>query len=286
MRVLMIDRDREHATSLAEALEVAGVSVTSEPTRSKVNAWIAEQTQPFEAILIDPAPQQNELRPFIMSVRRQTAAFTPIIVIAHTLDVPATFALGANDYVMKPASVTDVVKKIENAARLNAMTREMADIETDFPSKDGLIAKSAFNQLYIICLNRADRYGEFSYIITISIRDRDELLQKIGATRLAAVEETLKRTLARIRRLSDIAGHVGNGRFCIMLLRPVREDEPMLAVQRFSEAVRENMDLLTADAPDVHIDIELLEIPTGAQPYKKTLSHLDMPAPKVITDNA
>jgi len=260
MKLLVIDRDRANCEQMEEYLKDSGIEASFEPIRAK--AVDAFKAGGYDAIFIDPAPQ-GEVRPFVIGIRRSTASFPPIIVMAHDMTREQVMAVGGNAHLAKPLDKGDFLTKAQNAGRLSDVIRMMADDRADFPSKDGIIAKSAFNQLFITCLDRADRYGENSYLIFADVDNLDEIAAKDGAEAAATVADNLRRTISRTRRLSDIAGHIEQARFCLLLLRVAKEDEPFLAANRFAEALKENHDLISTSATPAVLKVWLFGIPSG-----------------------
>jgi len=263
MKILIIDRDRDNCEHMQEMLMDTGAEIIFEPIKNKAVDMMRQQT--YDAVFLDPTPQ-NELRAFIMGVRRTLGTFPPIIITGHDLDRKAVMAAGANDYLAKPFDKETLLKQVEGSARIVATSAQMADESEDFPSKDGIIAKSAFNQLYITCLDRADRHGERSFLIFAEVSNLDEIAAKDGPEAAAKVADALRKNISRTRRTSDIAGHIKPAQFCLLLLRPQREDEPFLAAKRFGDNLRENHDLISTTPTKAILKVWLLEIPTGAIP--------------------
>lgn len=269
MKVLIIDRDRDHCDQMRAVLEGAGATVTCEPIRSKAAELL--QRERFDATFIDPAPQNDELRAFIMRTRRSLGTFPPFIIMGTQITPLQAFSAGGNDYLKKPHSKEDVLIKAKNAARITEVSVQMADESEDFPSKAGLIAKSAFNQLFITCLDRADRHGEHSYLIFIAIDNLAEIAAKDGPEEAKKVADNLRKNISRTRRTSDIAGHIKTAEFCLLLLRPQREDEPFLAANRFAENLKENHDIISTSRTRALLKVWLLAIPTGEIPVEHVI---------------
>lgn len=265
MKVIVIDRDRDACEQLEGILKEMDAEVVFEPTKN--TAMESIKKSPYDVILFDPAPQ-NEIRSFIMGVRRSTNSFPPIVVMTHSLELKDVTAAGANEIIKKPIDKAEVTKKTRNAARISTVSRVMADETEDFPSKEGLIAKSAFNQLFITCLDRADRHGERSYLIFVAVDNLDEIARIDGAEQADKVANNLRKTISRTRRTSDIAGHIKKAEFCLLLLRPTREDEPFLAANRFAETLKENIDLIATSPTKAVVKVWLLAIPSGEIPVE------------------
>jgi len=269
MKVLVIDRDRDNCEQMEAIFNEAGIESTFETIRSK--AVDLFKTGTYDMILFDPVPQ-NDTRPFIIGVRRSTNSFPPIILMGHDLTQQQAAAVGGNALLHKPFEKPELLTKVRNAMRLTEASRMMADETNDFPSKDGIIAKSAFNQLFITCLDRADRYGEASYLIFVNIDNFAEIKEKDGEEAADLVADNLRRTISRTRRLSDIAGHIEKARFSLLLLRVLKEDEPFLAANRFDEALKEIHDLISTSSTKAVIKVWLLGIPSGDIPIEHVIA--------------
>lgn len=268
MKVLIIDRDRDACEQMTGILKGIGAEVTCEPIKNKGMELIHKGG--YDAIFLDPTPQ-NEMRPFIMGVRRPLNAFPPIIIMSHQLTPVQVFSAGGNNLLTKPLKAEDVIRTAHGATRISRISAIMADESEDFPSKAGIIAKSAFNQLFITCLDRADRHGEQSFLIFISIDNIDEIAAKDGKEEAQKVADNLRKNISRARRTSDIAGHIKQAEFCLLLLRPNREDEPFLAANRFAENLKENHDLISTAKTKAVLKVWLQAIPTGDIPVEHVI---------------
>jgi PleD family two-component response regulator len=260
MKILVIDRDRESCDHLQTILSGMGAEIVFEPTKN--TAIELMRTQSFDAVLFDPAPQ-NEYRSFIMGVRRSLNSFPPILILSQTLTLADVLPAGANEIIKKPFDEAEVKKKLVDAARITSVAATMANEAEDFPSKDGIIAKSAFNQLFITCLDRADRHGEKSFLIFIAVENFDDIVKNDGQEEADKVSNALRKMISRTRRTSDIAGHIKPSEFCILLLRIVKNDEPLLAATRFAEAIKSNLDLIATSKTKAVLKTWLLAAPSG-----------------------
>jgi len=135
----------------------------------------------------------------------------------------------------------------------------------DFPSAGGVIAKSAFNQLFLTALERGDRYGELTYLLRVYISNIQDIHDMDGpyASGYAAAE--LSRQLVLMRRQSDIIGQTDKGEYCLMLLHPQSEQEPKEAAKRFADTLdRAHLDNVPG-AVQPKLSVELVSLPLGRQ---------------------
>src|SRR5690606_15726197 len=107
---------------------------------------------------------------------------------------------GANDLMVKPLDASHLDVMMKNAKRLTSLMGKLGDESEDFPSAGGVIAKSAFNQLFLSGVDRADRYAERSFMLFINIDNRDEIIEQEGAYAAEYATAKLSQYLVRLRR--------------------------------------------------------------------------------------
>ncbi|PCH99733.1 MAG: response regulator, partial [Alphaproteobacteria bacterium] len=267
MKIMVIDRDRGAIEEIKQICgDIPDVDLVIEPIKN--NALDALRAEKYDAVFFDPAPQ-NELRPFVIGARRGISHYNPIVVLSHQLDQNTVRSQGANDVLPKPFDATSFKKRLENMRNLNMLIARLEDDSIDFPSKDGVISKSAFYQIFISCLDRADRYGEETYLTFSSIANIDEITAEHGADIANEVCENLKKYTMRIRRLSDIAGRTAPEEICLMLSRPANAEEPKMAISRFAESMAEYAELIPVGDAKPVIRVTMLAIPTGEVTFEK-----------------
>lgn len=260
LKALIVDRDTETAERIAAVLAKHDIESVIEPIKNA--AFDRMRKEDFDAIFIDPAPQ-SDVRPMIIGMRRGNQNYPSIILTGHIMTPETAMSVGANNGLTKPVQEEDVIRSMRDCARVRALYRQFGDESTDFPSGGGIIAKSAFNQLFITCLDRADRYGQKSYLINVNIRNYGDMRAQIDGEAALEVCNNLKKYIARIRRLSDIIGQTAEHEFTVMMLSPVKDDEPVMAVNRFASEFREVHDLISSAPIKAEIEISLLCLPSG-----------------------
>jgi len=268
MKILVIDRDRtslETVESLCS--ENDNIDLTVETTKNAAMERLKNER--FDAIFIDPAPQNDELRPFIIGMRRMCEAYTPIIVTSHKLDEADAKKAGAADILPKPIDRDVFCQLITNIQSFSLFYKKLNDETDHFPSADGVISKPAFNQIFISCLDRADRYGDKTFLMFTRIENIDDIRQKHGPEIANDLCDKLKYYTTKTRRLSDIAGRTGANEICLMLLRPNNDEEPMLAVERLSESIKGCHNLIAVDDVSATVSVSLMAIPSGEILFKK-----------------
>lgn len=265
MKIMVIDRDRAAVEQIETICrDIPSLELVIEPIKN--NALEALRANQFDAVFLDPAPQ-NDLRPFVIGARRGISHYNPIIVVSHQLGMTDVRAHGANDLLAKPFDVAGFKKRLENMRTLNQLIAHLSDESVDFPSKEGVISKSAFYQIFISCLDRADRYGEETYLTFASVANIDEIRKEHGDAVAEEICENLKKYTMRIRRLSDIAGRTAPEEICLMLSRPANDEEPKMAINRFAESMAEYIELIPVNDIKVTINVKMIAIPTGEVTY-------------------
>lgn len=261
MKILVIDRDTLATQLVRSRLEAMGHNVVEEPVKN--NAIARLEREDFDAVFFDPAPLNNA-RPVVLSIRRAVRNYPYVVLMSQDMDRSEALKSGANDIMVKPLDGMDLERMVKNAQRLTALIRRIGDESEDFPSAGGVIAKSAFNQLFLSCIDRADRYGERSFLLFIEIKNYTELLNVDGKYAAEYAVAKLSQYLVRLRRQSDIIAQTGRGEFCLMLQRPLYETEPMEAANRFGEALAKFSDVVPSDSANVDLSVTLIDLPVGA----------------------
>lgn len=261
MKILVIDRDTLSAQLVRSRLEAMGHTVVEEPVKN--NAIARLEREDFDAVFFDPAPLNNA-RPVVLSIRRAVRNYPYVVLMSQDMDRAEALKSGANDIMTKPLDAADLERMIKNAQRLTALIRRIGDESEDFPSAGGVISKSAFNQLFLSCIDRADRYGERSYLVFIDIRNYTDLLNIDGKYAAEFAVAKLSQYLVRLRRQSDLIAQTGKGEFCLLLQRPLYETEPMEAANRFGDALAKFADVVPGESASVDIAVTLIDLPVGA----------------------
>lgn len=260
MRILVIDRDRLATQMIRTKLEALGHSVTEETVKNDAIEKLGRET--YEAVFIDPAPLTNP-RPVILGIRRSVKNYPYIVLMSHQSTPQEALAAGCNDLLVKPLDGADVERKVKNAQRLVTLVGRIGDESEDFPSAGGVIAKSAFNQLFLSAIDRADRYGERSYLVFISLDNYHEIRENDGPYAADYAVAKMSQYLVRLRRQSDIIAQTGKNEYVLLLQRPQYETEPVEAANRFAEALAQYEDIVSTGATGVKIAVRLLDLPTG-----------------------
>lgn len=270
MKILVVDRDNLSSQIVKSKLEAAGHRVTEESVKN--SALERLERDPYDVVFFDPAPLNNA-RPVVLSIRRAMRNYGYVILTSHDIQKEEGLRCGANDIMTKPLDGNDLEKKVANADRLTKLIRRIGDESEDFPSAGGVIAKSAFNQLFLSSMDRADRYGERSFLLFIGIKNYKEIQGMDGQYAAEYAAAKLSQYLVRLRRQSDIIAQTGKSEFCLMLQRPMYETEPMEAANRFAESLGKLQDIVPAGAGQVEVYVTLMDIPIGAALIEHTVTY-------------
>lgn len=260
MKVLVIDRDTLSTQLIRSKLELKGHTVVDETVKNTALERLEKET--FDTVFFDPAPLNNA-RPLVLGIRRSVRNYPYIVLMSLDMKREDAIKSGANDVMAKPLDAAGLETMMANADRLTALMKRLGDESEDFPSAGGVIAKSAFNQLFLSCIDRADRYAERSFLVFIGIRNRQKAVESYGAYAVEYATAKLSQYLVRLRRQSDIIAQTGKSEYCLMLQRPQYETEPIEAANRFAAALEKLEDICANEGDVIEVAVSLVSIPVG-----------------------
>lgn len=268
MKALVVDREDVTAQLIKSKLGPHGHEVFHEVAKNAAIERMA--SEPFDMVFIDPSPLTTA-RPTVLSIRRAVKSYPYILLMSEDSSEEDGLKSGANDVLGKPLDSTLLDGKVENAKRLTSLVHRIGDDSEDFPSAGGVIAKSAFNQLFLSALERSDRYAEKTYILFIGISNYKDLVQMEGAYGADYAVARLSKYLVLLRRQSDIIGQTAKYEYALLLQRPGYEDEPMEAARRFAEALQGTDDIVSPGSTPVEITVSLIDVPVGRLLFDYTI---------------
>lgn len=260
MRVLIVDRDELSSKMLATKLAAEGHEAVEQVSKNDALEKITREH--FDVLIIDPSPLTSP-RPVILNIRRNIKNYPYIFLMSQEASLEEAIKSGSNDILAKPLDLSSIPAKMANAALLSSLVQRIGDDSEDFPSAGGVIAKSAFNQLFLSALDRADRYGERAFVIFISMENFAEIQGLDGPYAAEYALAKLSQYLVRLRRQSDIIGQTAKAEYALLLQRPVYETEPEEAAARFAEALQKVEDIGSSGPSSVRLSLSLVELPTG-----------------------
>ncbi|MFN3700612.1 MAG: response regulator [Alphaproteobacteria bacterium] len=260
MRVLVVDRDPIVQQIVGAKLENMGHQVFEEAAKNTAVERLANEE--FDVIMLDPSPLTSP-RPIVLNIRRNVRNYPYIFMLSDTISAEEALKSGVNDLIAKPVNSEDLSKKMACAEYFSKLVARIGDDSEDFPSAGGVIAKSAFNQLFLSAIDRADRYGEQTYVLFISVNNYQEIKDLDGNYAAEYASAKLSQYLVRLRRQSDIIGQTEKHEFTLLLQRPLYETEPVEAANRFAEALGKYEGFSEDQTAKAKIKVTLLSVPTG-----------------------
>ena len=263
MQVLVIDRDEMAANLIKSRLEPVGHRVAIQADKS-AEALDAISREPWDVIFIDPSPLTNP-KPLVQALRRNMRRYPYTILLSSTLGLAEALTSAMNDALAKPVDPSLLDTHLANVSRLSNIMKHMGDDSEDFKSAGGVIAKSAFNQLFLSCIERADRYGENSFLLYITMSNYTSTVDRDGEVEADIMVAKMAKHLVRLRRQSDIIGQTRRNEYVLLMQRPAYESEPVDAANRFAEALSKCTDII-AGSPllEAELTVSLVDLPTAS----------------------
>jgi DNA-binding response OmpR family regulator len=115
MRVLLVDDEEELVTTLVERLEIRGHTAVGVLTGEEAIARVKDQV--FDIAVID-AKMPGEDGVEIMERLKRICPGLPVIILTGHMSEEASergMRAGANDYIIKPVDIEDLVVKMRQA---------------------------------------------------------------------------------------------------------------------------------------------------------------------------
>jgi CheY-like chemotaxis protein len=273
MKILVVDKDPLTAQFIKAKLEPLGHQVTAET--SKNEAAKNCQSNHYDIVMLDPSPLTSP-RTLILDIRRAAMNYPYTILLSQSvISQEDALKFGVNDVLAKPLNPEDLDQKIQNAEFFSKLVKRMGDDSEDFPRAGGIIAKSAYNQLFLSAIDRSHRYGESTYLIFISLSNYSDIYATEGPYAADYAVAKLSQYLVTLRRQSDIVGQTANNEYSLILQRPMYETEPVDAANRFTESLMSYEGFKTLDTKNIEISIKLVNIPSGTRPVENVFRPLD-----------
>ncbi len=262
MKILIVDREGITAQLMKARLEPLGHQIKEETSKNNAVELLAKER--FDMIFVDPMPLTSA-RPVILNFRRGSSNYPYVLHMATEGTQIEAIQSGANDFIAKPIDPESLDRKVESAKRLTALIKRIGDDKEDFPSAGGIIAKSAFNQLFLSAIDRADRYGERTYIVFIRVSNYQDIAEREGPYAADYAVAKLSQYLVRLRRQSDIIAQTERFEYALLLQRPLYETEPQEAANRFAEAIAGFKEFFASGEVSPEVTVKLVDLPVGSQ---------------------
>ena len=263
MNILIIDWDETSAADLKSKIETFGHDVVHHTIKKKALELLSQER--FDMVFVDPHPD-TDARQLILDIKRAMMGLPYIVLMKGpegNEDISAETFLeqGANAYLEKPAEQDKLEQILESGECLIDTIANLGDDSIDFPNAGGVIAKSAFNQLFLTSIERADRYGEFTYVLMIKVSNYADILEKDGPYYAELTMAKLSQHIVNIRRQSDIIGQIGKNEYALLLLRPRSEKESVNAAKRLAKELAQMPSPRQSVESDPEITLHLIKLP-------------------------
>ncbi len=270
MKILVVDRDELVGNKIKSKLAPLGHEVIVEAVKN--NAVERISAERFDVLFFDPNPLTSA-RTIILNIRRIAKHYPYIILTSESATRADAIKAGCNDVLAKPMDIEALEQKVQNAAHMHSLVRRISDDSEDFPSAGGVIAKSAFNQLFLSAIDRADRYGERTYLLFISMQNYQNVRDMDGPYAADYAVAKLSQYLVRLRRQSDIIGQTAKYEYALLLQWANYDSEPVEAANRFAEALNGFKDIVSSGAMEVEISVTLVDLPVGSKLVEHVIRH-------------
>ncbi len=272
-KILVIDHDETVAASLRNMLESQGHNVIVEPMSDET--VFALRGRDFDILLLGLEAGQD-VQQLIRDIRRNAGHYIYVQLMGEDMSEEQALQLGANNFLPKPVDQAALNKSIEAAILLRSLLQRIGDDKEDFPSAGGVIAKSAFNQLFLSVADCANRYGEQTYTLFISINNYREIFEMDGAYAADYAVAMLSQQLVKMRRRSDIIGQTAKYEYALLLQGPLAgvppADAAKEAAERFTKALAGCGHITSSGGYSVEITVSLVAVPSGVNLVKNTFS--------------
>ncbi|MBL8640250.1 MAG: response regulator [Alphaproteobacteria bacterium] len=262
MKILIIERDQQTAEMIKNCAEHLGH--TAEIHNEMIENLGSTASSQWDMVFLDPFPPTH-LTSMMMQLKQNVRRNLHVVLVSNRMTHSQAIQSGFNDCIIKPLQDHDIIHVLENAEYMSNYTKHLANTEIDFPSASGIISKSAYNQIFLSCLNRAGRYGETSYTIIFTVENYNEILAEYGEYDAQMIAGRMIQYIMQIRRQSDIIAQIRPNQYALLLLRPLNEIEPIEATRRFTNALPKCKDFPKLPNLTVDMSVTLLALPMGSR---------------------
>lgn len=260
MKILIIDNDDVSAQLINARLEPMGHHIMVEKSKEAGVQLALENV--YDLILFDPSPM-NSAQSHVLNIRRSVRYYPYFLLLKEGANREQAVESSMNDFVDKPVDGVQLDEKIYHAEQLRKVLKQFGDGNEDFKSAGGVIAKSAFNQLFLSSLDRASRYGEKSYVLFIRLSNYKDTYHDEGPSSADNAVAALCKNLMELHRRSDVVGQTGKSEYCLLIQRPNDEQESIMAADRLTEKLLDFPNVFTEGGKPFNLHVRLMEIPTG-----------------------
>lgn len=265
-KVLIADRDRITAQTVESILKDNHCEPTTELSKDDAIRRISEENFPF--VIVDPSPQPNP-RPSIIAFRRNASmngCYTYITVASRDKTFDDSLDKGANNFIKVPIKTSELTQVINDGKRFLRFYNFLRETETknDIPCDGTIMGSAALTQVLLSSIDRADRYGERTYLLHTEVEYLAELKDAMGADLYQSFYTSFTNEVIRARRQSDLFGRLKDGLYSFIMQRPINDREPVDAAARMQQNLQRFLDNATEFAHfPIRMTMRSMAIPTG-----------------------
>jgi DNA-binding response OmpR family regulator len=223
-KILIIEDDRQTAEYVGQHLTAAGHQCALEASGEQ--AFTRVQQEATDLVILDIMLPDTSGFEICRRIRRDTELYTlPVLVLTamnNEEEVLHGLAQGADDYVVKPFNITNLVQRVEALLR--------ASVDSDSP--DGLTGLPGTDSVKREIQRRISRRETFSLAYSELMNLREFAYRFGGDVRAKAIRHIARALVKEQKSLKDEAayvGHMGGGHFVCMV--------PGDKVDRFADRV-------------------------------------------------
>lgn len=199
--ILLVDDDDDVRASLRRPLQGEGYQVSEAPSLAAAQALAAQPGQRFDVILLDLDLPDGDGRSLCTSLRAG-GMNVPIIVLTgfgEEADVVSALDSGANDYVLKPFRVSELLARVRAQLRVHDISEdaEMTVGPFRFRPIDRLLLATDGTRLRLT--------GKEAAVLKYLLRaagavSRNELLRQVWGYNASATTHTVETHIYRLRQ--------------------------------------------------------------------------------------
>lgn len=260
MKILVVAQDGRRAESLRSRFEPMGHIITACDRLGSAQELLKPGA--FGIVFIEDLPSEN-LKADTIRIRKALNNVPYIIFLTSAGERDDFLELGANAILSNEADIGAFDSKIEDAVRIRNLVKKLGDASEDFPSAGGVIAKSAFNQIFLSSLDLPGRNEKQNFLLSIAVDNYDQISELDGPYGADYAVAGLSKFLVSFKRRSDIIGQTARAEFTLLLQGLGGEDDPVTAAKRFSAGLRSQDKILSSGVVGVKLSESLMSIPGG-----------------------
>lgn len=233
-------------------------------------AELSQKSDFYTMVIIDE-PDLDLLKQNVQNLRKLSERYMYLVAFFPDGFKPALLEYNIN-YGLYHTDLNEQLSPLFDAyLHLFDLIKIISNPDYDCASAGGVIARSAFNELFLSALDRAGRHQEDSYMLRLSIENYQSLYDLGGPYIADYAVAQLSRTMVSIRRQSDIIGQIQPNGFAL-LLQPGTATSPLQAAERFATTLSQSEDIVQDRAIGVTLSLELTALPSGEMMYERKIS--------------